>query len=67
MKKNAIISFCLIMLLLLVSIFSYNNYTNYINTRTNDIRTVKLKDLDRKDFILSRKDYIEDLTLLMMY
>lgn len=60
MKKNAIISFCLIMLLLIVSIFAYNNYTNYINTRTNDIRTVKLKDLDRKDFILSRKDYIED-------
>lgn len=60
MKKNAIISFCLIILLLIVSIFAYNNYTNYINTRTNDIRTVKLKDLDRKDFILSRKDYIED-------
>ena len=60
MKKNAIISFCLIILLLIVSVFAYNNYTNYINTRTNDIRTVKLKDLDRKDFILSRKDYIED-------
>lgn len=60
MKKNAIISFCLIILLLLVSIFSYNNYINYINTRTNDIRTVKLKDLDHKDFILNRKDYIED-------
>ena len=60
MKKNAIISFCLIILLLIVSIFAYNNYTNYINTRTNDIRSVKLKDLDRKDFILSRKDYIED-------
>lgn len=57
MKKNAIISFCLIILLLLVSIFSYNNY---INTKTNDIRTVKLKDLDHKDFILNRKDYIED-------
>lgn len=60
MKKNAIISFCLIMLLLIVSIFAYNNYINYINTRTNDIRTVKLKDLDHKDFILNRKDYIED-------
>lgn len=60
MKKNAIISFCLIILLLIVSIFAYNNYINYINTRTNDIRTVKLKDLDHKDFILNRKDYIED-------
>lgn len=60
MKKNAIISFCLIMLLLIVSFFAYNNYINYINTRTNDIRTIKLKDLDHKDFILSRKDYIED-------
>lgn len=60
MKKNAIISFCLIILLLIVSIFAYNNYTNYINTRTNDIRTVKLKNLDHKDFIMSRKDYIED-------
>lgn len=57
MKKNAIISFCLIILLLLVSIFSYNNY---INTKTNDIRTINLKDLEYKEFNLSKEDYIED-------
>lgn len=57
MKKNAIISFCLIMLLLIVSIFSYNNY---INTKTNDIRTINLKDLEYKEFNLSKEDYIED-------
>lgn len=57
MKKNAIISFCLIILLLLVSIFSYNNY---INTKTNDIRTINLKDLEYKEFNLSKDDYIED-------
>ena len=56
MKKNAIISFCLIILLLLVSIFSYNNYINYINTRTNDIRTINLKDLEYKEFNLSKED-----------
>lgn len=54
MKKNAIISFCLIMLLLIVSIFAYNNYTNYINNRTNDIRTIWLKELDHKEFNLSK-------------
>lgn len=57
MKKNAIISFCLIILLLLVSIFSYNNY---INTKTNDIRKINLKDLEHKEFNLSKEDYIED-------
>ena len=57
MKKNAIISFCLIMLLLIVSIFSYNNY---INTKTNDIRAINLKDLEYKEFNLSKDDYIED-------
>lgn len=57
MKKNAIISFCLIMLLLIVSIFSYNNY---INTKTNDIRTINLKELEYKEFNLSKEDYIED-------
>lgn len=57
MKKNAIISFCLIILLLLVSIFSYNNY---INTKTNDIRKINLKDLEYKEFNLSKDDYIED-------
>lgn len=57
MKKNAIISFCLIMLLLIVSIFSYNYY---INTKTNDIRTINLKDLEKKEFNLSKEDYIED-------
>ncbi|WP_019213483.1 S41 family peptidase [Fenollaria massiliensis] len=57
MKKNAIISFCLIMLLLIVSIFSYNFY---INTKTNDIRTINLKDLEYKEFNLSKEDYIED-------
>lgn len=57
MKKNAIISFCLIMLLVIVSIFSYNNY---INTKTNDIRAINLKDLEHKEFNLSKEDYIED-------
>lgn len=57
MKKNAIISFCLIMLLLIASIFSYNFY---INTKTNDIRTINLKDLEYKEFNLSKEDYIED-------
>ena len=57
MKKNAIISFCLIMLLLIASIFSYNFY---INTKTNDIRTINLKDLEHKEFNLSKEDYIED-------
>ena len=57
MKKNAIISFCLIMLLLIVSIFSYNFY---INTKTNDIRAINLKDLEHKEFNLSKEDYIED-------
>lgn len=57
MKKNAIISFCLIMLLVLVSIFSYNFY---INTKTNDIRAINLKDLEHKEFNLSKEDYIED-------
>lgn len=57
MKKNAIISFCLIMLLVIVSIFSYNFY---INTKTNDIRTINLKDLEYKEFNLSKDDYIED-------
>ena len=57
MKKNAIISFCLIILLLLASIFSYNFY---INTKTNDIRTINLKDLEHKEFNLSKEDYIED-------
>lgn len=57
MKKNAIISFCLILLLLLASIFSYNFY---INTKTNDIRTINLKDLEYKEFNLSKEDYIED-------
>ena len=57
MKKNAIISFCLILLLLLASIFSYNFY---INTKTNDIRTINLKDLEYKKFNLSKEDYIED-------
>lgn len=57
MKKNAIISFCLIMLLVIVSIFSYNFY---INTKTNDIRAINLKDLEHKEFNLSKEDYIED-------
>ena len=57
MKKNAIISFCLIMLLLIASIFSYNFY---INTKTNDIRTIYLKELEHKEFNLSKEDYIED-------
>ena len=57
MKKNAIISFCLIILLLIVSIFAYNNY---INTKTNDIRAINLKDLEHKEFNLSKEDYIED-------
>ena len=57
MKKNAIISFCLIILLLIVSIFSY---FNYIIFKTNDIRTIWLKDLEHKEFNLSKEDYIED-------
>lgn len=57
MKKNAIISFCLIMLLVIVSIFSYNFY---INTKTNYIRAINLKDLEHKEFNLSKEDYIED-------
>lgn len=57
MKKNAIISFCLIILLVIVSIFSYNFY---INTKTNDIRAINLKDLEYKEFNLSKEDYIED-------
>lgn len=57
MKKNAIISFCLIMLLVIVSIFSYNFY---INTKTNDIRAINLKDLEHREFNLSKEDYIED-------
>lgn len=57
MKKNAIISFCLIMLLVIVSIFSYNFY---INTKTNDIRAINLKDLEHKEFNLSKEDYVED-------
>lgn len=57
MKKNAIISFCLIILLVIVSIFSYNFY---INTKTNDIRAINLKDLEHKEFNLSKEDYIED-------
>lgn len=61
MKKNAIISFCLIILLLIVSIFSYNNY---INTKTNDIRAINLKDLENKEFNLSKEDYIEDFNFV---
>lgn len=57
MKKNAIISFCLIILLLIVSIFSY---FYYIIFKTNDIRTIWLKDLENKEFNLSKEDYIED-------
>lgn len=57
MKKNAIISFCLIILLLIVSIFSY---FYYIIFKTNDIRTIWLKDLEHKEFNLSKEDYIED-------
>ena len=57
MKKNAIISFCLIMLLLIVSIFSYFYYMNF---KTNDVRTIWLKDLEHKEFNLSKEDYIED-------
>lgn len=57
MKKNAIISFCLIILLLIVSIFSYFYYMIF---KTNDIRTIWLKELDHKEFNLSKEDYIED-------
>lgn len=57
MKKNAIISFCLIILLLIVSVFSY---FYYIIFKTNDIRTIWLKDLEHKEFNLSKEDYIED-------
>lgn len=57
MKKNAIISFCLIMLLVIVSIFSYFYYMNF---KTNDIRSIWLKDLEHKEFNLSKEDYIED-------
>lgn len=57
MKKNAIISFCFIILLLIVSIFSY---FYYIIFKTNDIRTIWLKDLEHKEFNLSKEDYIED-------
>lgn len=57
MKKNAIISFCLIILLLIVSIFCY---FYYIIFKTNDIRTIWLKDLEHKEFNLSKEDYIED-------
>lgn len=57
MKKNAIISFCLIILLVIVSIFSYFYYMNF---KTNDIRSIWLKDLEHKEFNLSKEDYIED-------